>query len=92
MDQLTALIIPFLPHLTEVTLNSLDTAVATALAIHCLELEKLTQIWDGGSLHPNHYLNFEVNAMGILLERCPNLKIFDGIQHKVETDYLAEHP
>ncbi|KAG9062326.1 hypothetical protein KI688_005240 [Linnemannia hyalina] len=92
MDQLATHIIPFLPHLTEVTLNSLDTAVATALAIHCPGLEKFAQIWDGGSLHSNHDLRFEVNAMGILLERCPNLKIFDGIQHKIEADYLAEHP
>lgn len=92
MDQLATLIIPFLPHLTEVTLNSLDTAVATALAIHCPGLEKFAQIWDGGSLQSNHDLHFEVNAMGILLERCPNLKIFDGIQHKIEAAYLAEHP
>lgn len=92
MDQLATHIIPFLPRLTEVTLNSLDTAVATALAIHCPGLEKFAQIWDGGSLHSNHDLHFEVNAMGILLEKCPNLKIFDGIQHKIEADYLAEHP
>ncbi|KAF9541528.1 hypothetical protein EC957_002964 [Mortierella hygrophila] len=92
VDQLATHIIPFLPHLTEVTLKSLDTAVATALAIHCPGLEKFAQICDGDSLHSNNDLPFEVNAMGILLERCPNLKIFDGIQHKIEADYLTEHP
>ncbi|KAF9150386.1 hypothetical protein BG015_007805 [Linnemannia schmuckeri] len=78
MDQLETHITPFLPCLTEITLNSLDTAITTALATHCSILEKFAQIWDGGSIHSNHDLHFEVNAMGILLEKCPNLKVLMG--------------
>ncbi|KAF9123123.1 hypothetical protein BGW39_009249 [Mortierella sp. 14UC] len=92
MEPFTSLVIPWLPRLTELTLNRLDTAIATALATHCPRLEKFAQVWDGVSIHPDDDLHIEVNVMGILLERCPNLKVFDGIQHKIEADYLVERP
>jgi hypothetical protein len=38
-------------------------------------------------------MHFEINALGILLEKYPNLKVFDGIRHKIDAVYyLADRP
>ncbi|KAG0322805.1 hypothetical protein BGZ97_003744 [Linnemannia gamsii] len=77
IDELIAnLIIPWLPHLTEISLTQLHPATARALGTHCRKLEVVKQIDDGNTIYQDQIRHKPmVNTVGILLRECATLKI-----------------
>ncbi|KAG0280239.1 hypothetical protein BGZ95_010838 [Linnemannia exigua] len=92
-EQIANLVIPWLPHLTEISLTQLHPAIARALGTHCRKLEVVKQINDGVSIH-HYHTGFKplVNTVGILLRECASLKVFDGIHHTLEANHMLQYP
>ncbi|KAG0375022.1 hypothetical protein BGX24_009640 [Mortierella sp. AD032] len=92
-EQIANLIIPWLPHLTEISLTQLHPAIARALGTHCRKLEVVKQIDGGVSIHQSSTGSKpSVNTVGILLQECASLKVFDGIHHTLDANHMLQHP
>ncbi|KAF8945504.1 hypothetical protein BGZ47_002506 [Haplosporangium gracile] len=92
-EQIANLVIPWLPHLIEVSLTQLHPSTARALGTHCRKLEVVKQI-DGGTTIYQDHINQKpaVNTVGILLRECATLKVFDGIHHTLEATHMLKYP
>ncbi|KAF9156798.1 hypothetical protein BG015_001130 [Linnemannia schmuckeri] len=92
-EQIANLVIPWLPHLTEISLTQLHPATARALGTHCRKLEVVKQIDSGTTTYQDH-INQKptVNTVGILLRECATLKVFDGIHHTLEATHMLKYP
>lgn len=87
------LVIPWLPHLTEISLSQLRPAIARALGTHCRKLEVVKQIDDGVTIYQDHVThNPMVSAASILLQECATLRVFDGIHHTIEANHILKYP
>ncbi|KAF9540898.1 hypothetical protein EC957_003645 [Mortierella hygrophila] len=92
-EQIANLIIPWIPHLTEISIPQLYPATARALGTHCQKLEVVKQIDCGTTIYQDN-INRKpvVNTVGILLRECATLKVFDGIHHTLEASYMLKYP
>lgn len=92
-EQIANLVIPWIPHLTEISLTQLHPASARALGTHCRKLEVVKQI-DGGMTIYQEHINRKplVNTAGILLRECATLRVFDGIHHTLEASHILKYP
>lgn len=92
-EQIANLIIPWIPHLTEISLTQLHPASARALGTHCRKLEVVKQIDTGLTIHQdNMHRQPVVNTVGILLRECATLRVFDGIHHTLEASHMLKYP
>ncbi|KAG0306189.1 hypothetical protein BGZ97_000840 [Linnemannia gamsii] len=85
-------LIPRLPSLTELSIDVLIPEVARALASHCKQFRVFRQGGDDESLNEYCTVKTDLNVVSVLLESCPNLRILDAIQHRIDATYLAGHP
>ncbi|KAG0298919.1 hypothetical protein BGZ96_004226 [Linnemannia gamsii] len=94
VDELFAnLVIPWLPHLTEISLGQLRPATARALGTHCRKLEVVKQIEVGTTIYQDNIKHKPtVNTASILLRECATLKVFDGISHTLEANHMLKYP
>lgn len=85
---LSELVLPWLPCLTELSLRMLEPRMAVAIGSYCPKFQCFR------SFH--NALQTEsppgVNAVGELLRRCSNLKIFDAVRHTIEVPYVLAEP
>lgn len=93
MDPLLAnYVLPRLSDLIALSIRALYPLTAAALGTHCLELQRFRLMDYEHSIHPGESESLEVNAIGLLLRRCPNLKILDAISHELYADYILAEP
>ncbi|KAF9929084.1 hypothetical protein FBU30_001870 [Linnemannia zychae] len=85
MRALAKRIIPRLPSLVELTTEKLIPEMAESLVRHCTQFRAFRQ---GGS--SQSVSNTVLNAISILLESCPNLKIMDANFHSIDAVYLLK--
>ncbi|KAF9107260.1 hypothetical protein BGX29_006779 [Mortierella sp. GBA35] len=91
-DYIATSILPWLPNLVELTLSHLGPLTAAALPVHCRQFETFRQYILSDSIHPSYQMKTKTNVLGLLLEKCPNLKTIDAIQHILEVEYLSTSP
>ncbi|KAG0248910.1 hypothetical protein BGZ95_007791, partial [Linnemannia exigua] len=89
-------LIPRLPSLTELSAEVLMPEMARVLASQCKQFRSFRQNsnFEGIAREGGQYLhvNTDLNAVSILLESCPNLTTIDAIEHRIDANYLLEHP
>ncbi|KAK3840273.1 MAG: hypothetical protein JOS17DRAFT_726624, partial [Linnemannia elongata] len=90
--QLAAWILPLMPQLTEFSAKMLCPETAQSLATHNPQLRVFRQALDGDSIHIYYKPRPFLNIANILLQSCTQLRVFDGIHHKIEADKLFERP
>ncbi|OAQ28287.1 hypothetical protein K457DRAFT_138752 [Linnemannia elongata AG-77] len=92
-EQIANLVIPWIPHLTEISLTQLHPATARALGTHCRKLEVVKQIDGSMTIYQdNIHRKPLVNTVGILLRECATLRVFDGIHHTLEASHILKYP
>ncbi|KAF9924581.1 hypothetical protein FBU30_005499 [Linnemannia zychae] len=92
-EQVANLVIPWIPHLIEISLTQLHPTTARALGTHCRKLEVVKQIDEGFTLFSHHVSSKSLlNTVGILLRECASLKVFDGIHHTIEASHMLQYP
>ncbi|KAF8946971.1 hypothetical protein BGZ47_010729 [Haplosporangium gracile] len=86
-------VLPWLPDLVDLTTEHIGPALAQLIPTHYRNLRSYNQPNPMGSICPKCPLEHsEGNTLSVLLENCPHLTEFDGIEHKIETDYLLDYP
>ena len=86
-------VLPWLPHLVDISTQHIGPALTELIPTHYRNLRSYNQPNPVRSISPKYPLpHSTINTLSILLENCPHLIKFDGIEHKIEADYLLEHP
>ncbi|KAG0209243.1 hypothetical protein BGX33_005756 [Mortierella sp. NVP41] len=85
------LLLPWLFDLVHFRKSHLGPLVAALILAHFQNLRTYRQMEETTSIHPSYQSFSAVNTMGLLLENCPHLTEFDGINHQIEADYLLAH-
>ncbi|KAH7044418.1 hypothetical protein BKA57DRAFT_538332 [Linnemannia elongata] len=92
-DYLAKDILPWLPHLIDLSTQHIGPALAELIPTCYRNLRSYNQPIPVNSICPKYSLpHSRINTLSILLENCPHLVEFDGIEHKIEADYLLDHP
>ncbi|KAF8948255.1 hypothetical protein BGZ47_005889 [Haplosporangium gracile] len=90
---LSELVLPWLPCLTELGSKVLKPRTAVVIATYCSLFQSFQSLYDnlcnnstaGIGLH-------DVNAIGELLRRCPQLKTLSAAGHTIEAAYILAEP
>lgn len=92
-DYFTKDILPWLPHLIDLSIQHIGPALAELIPTQYRNLRSYHQSIPARSICPDYRLSHSsINTLSVLLENCPHLIEFDGIEHKIEADYLLDHP
>lgn len=92
-DYLAKEILPWLPHLVDLSTQQIGPALAELIPTHYRNLRSYCQPVPVRSICPGYPLpHSKINTLSVLLENCPHLIEFDGIEHKIEANYLLDHP
>ncbi|KAG0375833.1 hypothetical protein BGX24_008607 [Mortierella sp. AD032] len=85
--------LPWLPDLIDISLEQLGPTLASLIPTSYRHLRSYRQPNPAKTICPITLRTYSaVNTLGVLLENCPFLTEFDGIEHKIEADYLVDHP
>ncbi|KAF9543740.1 hypothetical protein EC957_000519 [Mortierella hygrophila] len=85
--------LPWLPHLVDLSIQLIGPALAELIPTHYRNLRSYNQPTPVRSIHPKYPLpHSAINTLSVLLGNCPHLIEFNRIEHRVEADYLLDHP
>ncbi|KAG0273198.1 hypothetical protein BGZ95_010984 [Linnemannia exigua] len=85
--------LPWLPDLVDISLAQMGPTLASLIPTSYRFLRSYRQPDPAKTICPTTLRSYSaVNTLGVLLENCPFLTEFDGIEHKIEADYLMSHP
>lgn len=83
----------WLPHLKEINIRKrVHAAIAGALVLRCQELEVFREQDDTEPIHLLRPLRGQRNFLLRILQRCPRLRVFDAIHHRIDAKLLIEGP
>ncbi|KAF9929087.1 hypothetical protein FBU30_001873 [Linnemannia zychae] len=86
-------ILPLLPDLTDISIKYMVPSFAAIIPTRYRNLRSFRQPDPVITISPETASpRYTLNVVGILLENCPHLVEFDGIEYKIEADYLLDHP
>ncbi|KAF9150575.1 hypothetical protein BG015_007631 [Linnemannia schmuckeri] len=86
-------VLPWLPDLVDLATEHIGPALAQLIPTRYRNLRSYNQSNPVTTICPKcPLLHSKVNTLSVLLENCPHLTEFDGIEHRIEADYLLDHP
>ncbi|KAG0275468.1 hypothetical protein BGZ95_008752 [Linnemannia exigua] len=89
MSEIAFDVLPSLPFLTEITVDGAYPDLGFALAKYCKLLEVFRNSESCKSILPARRGDrADVNEIGVLLESCPRLRVFDAMEHRLEADHI----
>ncbi|KAF9083962.1 hypothetical protein BGX23_010948 [Mortierella sp. AD031] len=84
------LLLPWLPDLIELSVSELEPETAKGLGLHCKGLQIYSQSSATESIHEYYGPQTASNVFSDLLESCPDLRVLDGIRHKIDAERFGQ--
>lgn len=90
-EWLGKLVLPWLPDLIEYSAPELDPYVTIGLARHCKVFQAFLQEPVQASTHYSYGPDPIPNVFRYLMETCLDLRVLDGVSHKIDVEDLESH-
>lgn len=90
-EWLGKLVLPWLPDLIEYSAPELDPNVTIGLARHCKGFQAFLQETVQASTHYSYRRDPIPNVFRYLMEACFDLRVLDGVHHKIDVEDLESH-
>ncbi|KAG0061194.1 hypothetical protein BGZ89_011670 [Linnemannia elongata] len=90
-EWLGKVVLPWLPDLIEYSAPELDPNVTIGLARHCKGFQAFLQETVQASTHYSYRRDPIPNVFRYLMEACFDLRVLDGVHHKIDVEDLESH-